>query len=99
MTGIEKKVRLMVLQEDINHLDSQIAAIQEDRDGPMRGADGHRMERASWYLQEARKQLLGVSLSENPQDFGSILQSSIDGSVRARRRCEFIGADQNNNAG
>jgi hypothetical protein len=94
MTGIEKKIRLVTIQEAIEHEDSKIAAIQTE---DIHGADRYRLERVSWYLQRAVQLLNTTSFTDRPADLLSLLEVSVDG-IRGRRRCELVGAE-NNNAG
>src|SRR5207248_2354311 len=63
MTGIEKKIRLLTIQEEIEHNDSKIAALQAE---DIHGADRYRLERVSWYLQQAAQTLNAVSFTERP---------------------------------
>jgi hypothetical protein len=92
MTTIEKKIRITTIQEDVEHLDSKIAVLQEE---DIHGQDRYRLERASWFLEQAALQLQQISLMQRPEDVLHILEVSIDG-VRGRRRCEVVAE---NNAG
>lgn len=91
MTGIEKKIRLLTIQEDIEHSESKIATIQTE---DIHGADRYRLDRVSWHLQQAAGMLRSVSFTGRPEDLTSLLEVSVGG-IRGRRLCEAIGAENN----
>lgn len=93
MNVFEKKIRLRTIMEDIEHIDTKIAALSVIEGIPQ--PDRDRLASMSYSLRRAIKLAGDVSLMNDPQNSARILEMSLDG-LRARRRCEFIGAEDNN---